>query len=204
MTPGDEPAGAASSSDDLIGRARAGDHAALEQLLASHVPAVRAYVRSRLSPALRARESTSDIVQSACRDVLQDIDRLRHQGEEGFRAWLFTTAQRKIADKAEHWGAQKRDPAREAAADAELLAVYGGFCSPSQQAMGRELLDLIERALERLPDEDREIIVLSRVVGLSHGEIGRRLGLSETTSRSRLFRALAELSEVLREELADR
>ncbi|MGQ0553163.1 MAG: sigma-70 family RNA polymerase sigma factor [Planctomycetota bacterium] len=204
-TPGATPEGAEPEHDQtlaLVERARAGDAAAIEGLLARHLPALRAYVRARLSPALRVRESTSDIVQSACRDVLTDLERFRYQGEEGFRAWLFATAHRKIADKAEHWGAQKRDAGREAAAEAELLAVYGSFCSPSQQAMGREALQLVERAMERLPAADREIIVLARIVGLSHEEIGRRLGLSEAGSRSRLFRALAELSEVLRADMA--
>ena len=40
---------------------------------------------------LRAMESTSDIVQSVCREILQHKDRFQYPGEDGFRRWLYTT-----------------------------------------------------------------------------------------------------------------
>ncbi|MCB9897806.1 MAG: sigma-70 family RNA polymerase sigma factor [Planctomycetes bacterium] len=188
------------SSLDLVARAQAGDAAAADELLRKHLPALRAYVRLRVGPALRARESASDIVQSACRDVLGNLERFHYDGEAGFRAWLFAAALRKIADRAEYWSAQKRDVQRESPGDVEVLDVYRSFCSPSKAAIARETMERIERAFEHLDDTDREIIVLARILGLTHAEIGEQLGLTEAGSRSRLFRALAALSEALREE----
>ncbi|MHC5066858.1 MAG: hypothetical protein ACYTG5_23125, partial [Planctomycetota bacterium] len=61
--------------EDLIQRASA-DEACLDELLAGYLPSLRAFVRSRLRPELRLKESASDLVQSVCRELLT--------GETGF------------------------------------------------------------------------------------------------------------------------
>ena len=188
----------------LLGRASQGDALAVDELLERHLPALRAFVRLRVGPALRARESASDIVQSACRDVLDQLDRFQWNGEAGFRAWLYATALRKVADRAEYWSAQKRDPAREVSLDrggasgtdhAGLAGVYRTVVTPSLQAMGRETLRRLELAMDLLTDEQREVIVLSRIAGLSHAELAAHSGCTESTARQRVFRALAALAQ---------
>jgi len=188
----------------LVERATHGDAAAVESLLERNLPALRAWVRLRCGPVLRARESSSDIVQSACREVLENIDRFRWNGEAGFRAWLYATAMRKIANRAEHWEAQKRDAAREVPlhapgpdGDTQVLDVYRSFCSPSAIATGRETVERIERAFERLTDDERDLIVMARIAGLSGPEMAAELKCSEAAARQRLFRALASLAEAL-------
>jgi RNA polymerase sigma-70 factor, ECF subfamily len=199
--------GAATDSRALVERASRGDLPAVEELLARHTPGLRAYVRLRCGAVLRAKESASDIVQSACRDVLQNIGHFRYGGEAGFKAWLYEAAARKLLDRAEYWAAGKRDPAREAAmqgarsesGDVLLADVYRTMGTPSEAAIGREALDRIERGFERLSEEEREVVVLARLIGLSHAEIGARLGCSEGAARLRLFRALATLADVMGE-----
>jgi len=190
----------------LIERARSGDREALEQLLRNELPGLRAYVRLRAGPALRARESASDLVQSTCREVLGRLDAFQYGGEAGFRNWLYAAALHKIVNRAEHWAAQKRDARREVprhggspseADDRGLAEIYCTLGTPSQHAIARETLDAMEAAFDRLPDDRREIIVLARVVGLQHADIATRLGCTEATARKRLFRALAELAEWL-------
>ncbi len=197
--------GPANDSGPLVERASRGDLPAVEELLARHVPGLRAYVRLRCGPVLRAKESASDIVQSACRDVLQNIGHFHYGGEAGFKAWLYEAATRKLLDRAEYWGAAKRNPAREQAPGAgqdsddegRLADVYRTMCTPSEAAMGRESLERIERGFLLLTEDEREVVVLARLVGLSHAEIGERLGCSEGAARLRLFRALAALAEVM-------
>jgi len=197
----------------LVQRLRDGDASALDELLAQHLPGLRAYIRLRCGPALRARESASDIAQSACRDVLENLDRFQWNGEAGFRAWLYTTALRKIADRAEYWGAQRRDAKRDVSLEllagggskggshgsgqAPLAAIYGSVASPSQNAAGREALDRLEAAFDTLDEDQREVIVLARIAGLSHAEIGERLQCTAANARLKLFRALSALSEAL-------
>ena len=53
----------------------------LERLLTEHLPALRAYVRARLGPKLAAHESASDVVQSVCRELLQEQGNLDYRGD---------------------------------------------------------------------------------------------------------------------------
>lgn len=169
-----------------------------------HLPQLRAYVRARCGPAVRAKESESDIVQSVCREVLA-TERFEYRGEGAFKGWLFQAAAHKIADRANHWRAAKRDAAREepvdvglSRAEAELLGAYARAASPSEAVVGREALERLEAALIELKDEYREVVLLSRIVGLSRAEIAARLGTTETAVRLRLTRGLGRLSQILR------
>lgn len=187
-------------SRGLVERVQAGDAQALEELLAMHMPRLRAFVRVRLGPRLAARESASDVVQSACRDVLGRLDSFRYGGEAGFRAWLYAAAARKVADRAEYWGAQRRDPGREAGDIDALSLAARTLGSPSAAAMGREALQRLDAALDSLPDDHREVIVLARVAGLSRAQIAEAMERSEASIRNLLPRALARLAEALHED----
>ena len=186
----------------LLQRASQGDAAAVETLLAQHLPALRAFVRLKAGAMLLAKESCSDLAQSVCRDVLENAARFRFGGEPEFRKWLFTTAMRKIADRCEHWNADKRHAKHEAAIDAhgeddEALAGYRAIYSPSEQAIAREELERVEGAFGQLAPEKQEVVLMARLMGLSHAQIAKELGKSEGAVRVMLHRALAELAEHL-------
>lgn len=196
----------AEDSARLAEQAALGNEVALRTLLELHLGDLRAFVRLRAGPELRRREASSDLVQSVCREVLEHGDRFQHPNESAFRRWLFTTALRKIADRADHWHAQKRDVAREEAlpsrdktGDAALLRCYSSFASPSQVAMAHEEIERVENAFEHLTEEQREVITLAHVVGLSRAEIAAHMQKSEGAVRVLLHRSLARLTEVLGE-----
>ncbi len=179
------------------------DAEAIEAELAQHLPGLRAFLRLRMGPELRANESASDLAQSTCRELLEHADRYRHRGEANFRQWLFTTAERKLANRVAYLRAAKREGAREAsgplgrASDDDLARLYQTLSTPSRVAMSRELIEEFERAFDRLDEAHREVVLLSRVVGLAHAEIAVEMGRSEEATRSLLHRALAELSGYL-------
>ena len=191
----------------LVDSASRGDAAAVETLLERYLPGLSAFVRLRAGPLLRARESSSDLVQSVCREVLEHVDRYRYRSEGLFKQWLFTTAARKIADRCDHVQAQRRDVRREVALDARADATestpgwFADACrslvTPSRELIAREEVIATERALLSLPDDHREVILLARVVGLSAKEIGEQMNRSESAVRSLLHRALAELCELV-------
>ena len=126
-------------SRELFQAASGGDPAAVEELLVRHLPGLRAFVRLRAGPQVRAREAESDLVQSTCREVLAHRAEFRYGGEAGFRHWLYTTALRKIVDRHQHHTAQKRDARRERPAEdeADFLDAYRRFASPSGAANRR-------------------------------------------------------------------
>jgi RNA polymerase sigma-70 factor (ECF subfamily) len=194
----------ADSSGDtaaLSERAARGDREALEELLVRHLPRLRAFVRLRAGPAVRAHEETSDLVQSVCREVLENAPRFRHPSDAAFRQWLFAEALRKIGKRARYFGAQKRDVrlASGSAAEADLAACYSSFTTPSEHASIRQQMERVENAFDALSEEQREIVTLAHVVGLSRAEIARQMGSTEGAVRVALHRALARIAALLDE-----
>jgi RNA polymerase sigma-70 factor (ECF subfamily) len=189
---------------DLTQAAARGDRAAIDELVEHYLPELRAFVRLRLGAALRQREAHSDIVQSACREALERAESFRHAGAAAFRKWLFTMALRKIGKRMRHHRAQKRDVAREApraihsdADDARVVDCYHTFSSPSERAVAREEMERVEAAFEQLSEEQREVVTLAHIVGLSRAEIAAQIGSTEGAVRVTLHRALAKLSRLL-------
>lgn len=175
------------------------DDGEIAALLDAHRPALHAFVRLRMGPALAAREHCSDVIQSVCRELLQGRERFEYRGEEAFRAWLFTAATHKILQKARYHKAPPRDVAREVpiSVHRELARAYSSCITPSREVSAREQVVAFEAAFDRLSEQDREIIALVRIAGLPHAEVARRLGRTVEGSRTLLRRALVRLSGLL-------
>ncbi|MFG0315975.1 MAG: sigma-70 family RNA polymerase sigma factor [Planctomycetota bacterium JB042] len=189
----------------LVSRASRGDPVAVDALLENHLPGLRAFIRLRMGRDLRARESCSDLAQSVCREVLEHIGRFRYRGEAEFRRWLYVEAQRKIANRVQFHRAERRDVQREVRApteadDRRLGALYRGTLTPSRRLLAKEQVERLEEAFDRLTDDHREVVVLSRIVGLSRAEVAERMGRTEDSVRNLLHRALSKLAG----DLADR
>ena len=190
---------------ELIQRARAGAPEAREKLLGEHLQGLTAFVRLRLGAALRARETSQDLVQSVYREVLEDLDDFEYRGEASFRHWLFRRAENKIRDRARFWRREKRDPRREERIsggvdereDRRLLAELANFSTPSRHLTTREEIARVEAAFAALPEDYREVILLARVVGLPHAEVAREMHRSAVATRTLLSRALARLATAL-------
>jgi RNA polymerase sigma-70 factor (ECF subfamily) len=186
----------------LYERATNGDAASLEALLERYMPQLHAYVHVRLGPAIRARESSMDVVQSVCRELLTARRSFEFQSETRFRAWLFTAALNKLREKHRFHGSALRDARREVAATADILAE--SFVTPSQDAVAAETARALQEALAQLGEDQREVIMLARVVGLPHKVIAEVTDRSEQATRQLLGRALASLTKHLRSRGVDK
>ncbi len=185
-------------------RMRAGDADALEDLLRMYLPRLRAFVRARMSANLRARESSSDLVQSVCRRLVAGWDGLQFDGETQFRGWLFTAAANEIREKHRYHRALKRDAEREVrleagstSPDPMLSIAYGEAFTPSRAAATDEFVRKLEASIDGLSDEHREVIMLTRIAGLPHEEVATRMGRTVGAVRQLLSRALLKLSFAL-------
>lgn len=184
----------------LYERAGAGDAAALDELLQRYLPQLHAYVHARLGPELRARESSLDVVQSVCRELLSVRDGFSFHGEDRFRGWLFTSALNKIRERHRRLHADRRDVAREIAGDSSATGAFAAIASyltPSQDAIGNETAVSLRDALGALTDEHREVISLARGVGLPHKVIAELVGRTEDATRQLLARAMLQLTREL-------
>lgn len=191
------------STSDCLARALAGDADARAELLRRHVERLRAFVRPRLGARLRARETSQDVVQSVLREAWAGFESLpREPGRldrSGFRRWLLRRADRKLKSRGRFWSRLRRSSAREEAGAGERMdeLYVGELATPSLALAAREELQRIERAFASLPEAWREVVVLVRLQGLSHAEAARRLGRSESATRTLLSRALARLATEL-------
>ena len=74
---------------------------------------------------------------------------------------------------------------------------------PVSPPQGDALLgDLLEKAMDGLPDGMRQVLILHDVEGYTHEEIGEFLGVTSGTSKSQLFKARAKMRELLRPVMA--
>lgn len=175
-----------SALGDLVIRARHGDRAALEAVLASVAPSVRRF-------GLRMCKNVDD-----AEDVLQDtlINVAAHLGEfEGrssLSSWVFALTRSACARKRR--GIKNRPPVD----DAHLAEVPDRGPTPETQASDKELAAALSNALDGLSDDHREVILLRDIEGLSAQESAESLSISLDALKSRLHRAREALRIALR------
>ncbi len=192
--------GMTDETEILVRDASQGALGAVEELLARYLPGLRGYVRRRAGGLIHAKESSSDVVQSVCREVLERLadERFDYRGEEAFRRWLYQAAVLKMRDRRRFYLAERRDAGREVAprggSTGAGLEPFRASGTPSQEVGRREEIARVQAALEQLPENYRRVIELAQLEGRSHREIAAELGISEANSRVLLSRALARRS----------
>jgi len=169
----------------------------LPERILANLPGLTRFVRQRMNPELRARESASDIVQSTIRTLLQGNAPFEDRGEASFQAWLRTAARNKMLSRARYWGAERRkgvsQPLGADAPDAEGAAAPESD-DPSHDAQLHEEVERLRNAFAALPQEQRELLVRSQIQGASHAEIARETGRAPDTVRKAVARAMAQLA----------
>lgn len=185
----------------LLQDASNGGAVAIDSLLTRYLPELQAFVRLRAGSRLLRKEHSEDLVQSVCREVLQDAGVFEYRGERSFKKWLYLTAQHKLYDRARFYGAEKRDERREQpmATDPGYYSGYAAFLSPSRVVIEAEEVQRLECIFDELPEQYAEVITLAKIVGLGHEEIAKEMGKTITASRMLLHRALARLAVLLAE-----
>ncbi len=185
-----------SSEESLVSKASHGDPVALDQLLIENLPRLEAYMRLKTGEVIKSKESCTDLVQSVCREVLEELPSFEYRGESAFRHWLLKRAFHKIVDRARFYriGARGADAGL---SGVEASAAFASWLTPSREAASREELRLLELAFADLPADYRDAVILHKLVGLQHKEIAAELGKSEGAVRNLLYRGLARLALAL-------
>lgn len=185
----------------LLERWHAGDRAALDELLAMHMPWLQHWVRTRLKPDLRARAETVDFVQDAVIDVLRYAPRFVIEDADGFRGLLARIVENNLHDAHDWFAAKRRALSRETQLPRDsVLRIHTGGRSvtrPSQAAERAENQSWIRLALELLDPEDRKVILLRQWDELPFGEIAQQMGIAENAARMRFQRALPKLARAV-------
>ena len=168
------------NESELIRNAVAGEPRAIRALYQQHAPRVYAVIRR-----MAADDSLAeDWAQEAWVRVFRALPTFR--GDSQFSTWVH-----RIAVNSALHGRRTRD--RRAGREEPLPAEIGGSAAGDKGLLRIRL----ERAMERLPDRMRQVLVLHDVEGYTHEDIGERLGISAGTSKSQLFKARAHMRRML-------
>ena len=176
---------------EIVAAAVDGDHEAVGRLLAYLRPLVVRYCRARFSGQERSSGSADDVAQEVCFAVLKSLPSYRDEGRP-FLAFVYGIAQHKVADAHR---ASARNRSEPVAALPESAAP--GEAGPEQSVLRAELTEQLSRLLEKLPEKQREIVLLRVVLGLSSEETAEAVGSTPGAVRVAQHRALARLRKVL-------
>lgn len=174
---------------ELIARAQKGDKAAFAALVRTHQDEVYTLARRLAGDPHLA----SDIAQETLVRAWRALPKFR--GDSRLSTWLYRiTVNTSWTQKAR----AKRHQTSPIEEHYDIAAPEDG----DHPAVAGEMLDLRERlrvALDRLPEGQRQVVVLKDIRGWSHAEIADATGISVTAAKVRLHRARARLARDLEE-----
>lgn len=172
-----------SSDETLMLAYVAGEVGAFDQLYARH--------RGKLYRYLLRRLRDNGLADEIFQDVWQRVISARAgwQPDPGFATWLYTIAHHRLHD---HWRAAKHRPPAPADAD-ERAARVADPDTPERVVSDFERRRQLQLALDDLPEEQREVLLLRLEQELSLEEIGEVTGVGRETVKSRLRYAMDKL-----------
>ena len=172
----------------LLVNALDGDESAKGQLLERVRARLELWITTRLSPRLRSKVEAEDVVQETLLAVHKGLDGFEGD-DKAFLRWIFTIAENRIRDLADHFGAQKRKT---------LVPVDRDQTTPSEGAAREEMAARVREALGRLDETHRQVVQLRRFEELEVPEIAKIMDRSENAVRIVYCRAI----RALRDEMA--
>ncbi len=165
---------------EATARAKQGDMSALQFLYVRFADDVCGYVNS----IVHNSHDAEDITQNVFGKLMTAIHKYEPR-EVPFAAWILRVARNAALD---HVRARRQIPFEEVRTD------DGGH-----EEDGFERSECLRDALMRLPDEQREVLVLRHLAGLSPGEIAERLGKTEGSIHGLHHRGRSAVQQTLRE-----
>lgn len=184
------------SDHDLVVRARARDMAAYDELIRRYQRKIYQLVYNMTSNREDAEDLTQDVFVKA-------YSALEHfKGDSSFYTWVYRIAVNRTINylkKRKRNAALSLDDMDQAVERDPDYVELRSRESPVRDATLSELQKKLNEALQTLSEKHRTVVVLHDIQGIQHDEIGRMLGCSEGTVRSRLFYARQELQKQLTE-----
>jgi RNA polymerase sigma-70 factor (ECF subfamily) len=184
---------------ELVAKARAGERDAWDELYRRvHDPLLFA-VRARLGARLRGALESEDVLQSVVKDALVDLERFEPRGPGSLQRWLATCVLNKIRTHAARQEVRERVEHVEPEA-LERATPHDARETGDLRYLAGERFVRLERALDALSTEMREVVLLRAIEGQDNAEAAARLGKSPDATSKLYNRALARLALAVGEE----
>jgi RNA polymerase sigma-70 factor (ECF subfamily) len=183
------PGPAEESDEHIVQQVLDGNTALFELIMRRH--------NERLYRAARAitrdEREAEDVMQQAYVNAFSNLRQFK--GHAQFATWLTRIAINEALARVRSRG--RYEPLDDDAPSVETLTSWNPPADPERQAFTGELRDLLEWAIDTLPDGAREVVMLRDVEGLSTAETAASLGVSEDVVKTRLSRARGALRRAL-------
>ena len=193
-------------TEQLLALARAGEPDALGQVLEHFRSYLTVLARLQIGRRLQGKADAADLVQETFLDAARSFDRFRGATEAELAGWLRQILAGQFAHLVRrYFGTQRRDVRLEREMEADLdqssraldCGLLARGSSPSQRAARREQAVLLADALEQLPDDYREVLVLRHLESLPFPDVARRMRRSLDSVEKLWVRALDRLRRSL-------
>ena len=188
---------ASDTDQQLVQRAQRGDLRAFDLLVLKYQGRIAALVSRYVSDA----GEVEDVTQEAFIKAYRALGKFR--GDSAFYTWLYRIAANAAKN---HLVAKGRRPGADATIEDAEGFDEGGMlsesASPEALAMGGELAEVVESALNALPGELKAALMLREFDGLSYDDIADVLGCPVGTVRSRIFRAREAVDQRVKEQIS--
>lgn len=185
--------------DHMIVSALAGDRLAVEAVVSIIEPLVVHYCRARLGGPGRRGGRADDIAREVCVAVVAALPGYRMQGRP-FLGFVFAIASQTVIDAHGHALGDRSEPVTAVPETREVPETGKVTDGPPHGARHADMPGQVERLLARLPDDQREVLMLRIAVGLSVQETADAVGTTPAAVRVAQHRALAGLRKFLREQ----
>ena len=188
----------------LVTLAQNGDQSSLNKLCEVYNERILRIIRMRMGPELRSKLQSMDLVQDAFISAIRSMDNFTYENEGDFLRWVSRIAENRIRDNLENLHAQKRDIRKEIPLNTNSSTSQDTFVgisnpvdttTPSLVMSKREDLNKLEKAMEKLKPEYREVIALTKIEGLTYQEAAEKMGKGPDAVRMLLSRAITALSQ---------
>lgn len=179
---------------ELLLRAKNGDRDAVEALTARYLPRLQCWASGRLPPSARSLLDTVDLVQDTFLRVIEGLDRVEVRGPTGFQAYVRQAILNRIKDEI-GWARRRPGP------DGVPEDLVDPLPSPLEVAIGADVLDRYEHALEQLSEEAQQLLHLRIELDFDYPEIAGMTGRpTADAARMAVRRALNALTQVMEHE----
>jgi RNA polymerase sigma-70 factor (ECF subfamily) len=182
---------------ELLIAVKAGDATAYRGIVEKYQNRVYALVYGMV----RNREDARDLTQDAFVKAYNSLDSFRL--ESSFYTWLYRIAMNLAIDflrKRQRQGTTSFDEAVASRDDGGSVAEIHHTDDPRRTLERKRLYDRIMASLEQLPADQKQVILLRELEGLSYKEISEIMDIPEGTVMSRLFYARKKLQKLLAED----
>ncbi len=171
------------TDSELVIRAKAGDHSAFTQIYERYSAAIYRYIYFRVGEA----ELAEDLQAEVFLRMLEGIERYEDRGWP-ISAWLYRIAHDRTVDTMRRWRNRQHVP----------LETWSGMCDgPDSTVHVRLDYEELNRTLDDLTDEQRQVIRMRFMADMSVQEVAKKLGRTEGSVKALQHRGIQSLARRL-------